>query len=172
MKAAQKDYFEELTAAHAKEVAERTGVPVAFARMNLGFKAHGVSGTLTPAMWEKCERIRKALEGDDSRGVVAGDVVVAIGPEKVYTHGHIESDKWGDDPWSICTHPMTPHVTPSLHVTASGGYWLAAQTSQLMDTGRRENKTFWTWGDLPCANGGVYFTAKMKVWETMSTKIY
>jgi hypothetical protein len=172
MKAAHKDYFEELTMNHATEVAERTGVPVDFARMNLGFMTHGVKGTLTREMWEKCERIRIALEGDNSRGPVAGDVVVAVGPEKIYRHAHLEGDKWAGNDWTICTHPMTPHVSPDLHVSASGGYWFAAQASHLGATEDREEKTFWTWGDLPCANGGIYFTAKMKVWGIQSTKIY
>lgn len=135
-------------------------------------------------------RVLAAHRANNPDTPLPGDIVIVRGTEEnykkvipVYEGARIDSYKprWDQDPVcaSICLqasvhiglHEDDPEEPYSLSI--SGGYWIGPKLTELKDTGKYRGASFWTWGHVgACGNGGIYYSAPVKVWEYKGPEIY
>jgi len=144
---------------------------------NQGNSGHiATCGSITDATTDKMNRIIEAIESSRNDAVPQpGDIIICINPERGVTHtgGHMEKPlgKW----CNLCWKPMAPfaHISDGIvYFDTSGGPWATIDEGEVLTLVGTQEKLLKEFAATPCANGAVYFTALVNVWEWTTDKVY
>jgi len=134
---------------------------------------------VTKRIVDKVNRIINKLETSrDNEKPVPGDRIICISEngKTEYPNGHLEDMNYLDEfGCHICVQPYIPHCGLSdgdYFFSTSGGYWFQETDISKFEYVGKATKEFWTWGNTPCGNGGIYFPATVNVWKLKNKSIY
>lgn len=94
-----------------------------------------------------------------------------------FPHAHIEyttEERYGGNVCEngSCAHIIAKEDGSGISCNGSGGPWCDVDPSEMKYVGEEE-KTFWIWGSWGArAHGGVYFKAKVSVWEYVDPELF
>lgn len=124
---------------------------------------------------EKVRLIEKNLESPHPS---PGDIIICRGynnyhqKQVVYERGLINEVE-EDGNLHVCVRPQEPFVCKNGALSTSGGYWFSCHSSEIKRVEEIAARVFWCWD---CGGsrggGGVYFRARVKVWEVESKEVY
>lgn len=107
----------------------------------------------------------------------SGDSIICHGQDYkgekiVYPRGVIDK-VLEDNQFDICLQPYCPHVRSSGSLSTSGGHWFCCSWQEIKRSQEPidEIREFWCWNSGETkTNGGIYFQARVKVWEFFSNE--
>lgn len=112
---------------------------------------------------EKINAVVSIIENRDSNTPQVGDIVqIKTKNGREYKNARI--DHIEEKTASVCTQPYVPYTSTGISASISGGYFKNALLKDLKKIGE-EKREFWNFANGSGANMGIYFKAKVSIWQ-------